>query len=144
MAETNWGPRSEVRWAGTPKREIQWVMRASAQSEAVMEVMGMASGHLVVRSTTVNKYSAPAEGGKGPTRSTWRWLHLLAGTGMACTGVFEWRVTLPRWQSRQVLDQARESEAIEGHRNRREMRALVVRPLGWARPWTESKTCRRR
>ena len=79
MAETNWGPRSEVRWAGTPKREIQWVMRASAQSEAVMEVMGMASGHLVVRSTTVNKYSAPAEGGKGPTRNGLHWGLRMAG-----------------------------------------------------------------
>lgn len=72
------------------------MMRASAQSEAVVEDMGMASGHLVVRSTMVKRYSAPAEGGKGPTRSTWRWLNLLAGTGMACTGAFEWRVILPR------------------------------------------------
>ena len=85
----NWGPRSEVKWAGTPKREIQWVMRASAQSEAEVEAMGMASGHLVERSTMVKRYSAPAEGGKGPTRSTWRWLNLLAGTGMTWTGVFE-------------------------------------------------------
>ena len=68
---------------GTPKREIQWMMRGLAQLEVAVEAMGMASGHLVVRSTMVNRYSAPAEGGKGPTRSTWRWLNLLAGKEMA-------------------------------------------------------------
>ena len=55
---------------------------------AAVEDMGMALGHLVVRSMMVKRYSAPVEGGKGPTWSTWRWLNL-AGTGMNWTGAFE-------------------------------------------------------
>ena len=40
MAEVNWAPRSEVKVAGTPKREIQPWKRAEAQLEAVMSASG--------------------------------------------------------------------------------------------------------
>jgi hypothetical protein len=40
--------------AGTPKRDTHPVKRALAQSAAVMEASGMASGHLDVLSMTVN------------------------------------------------------------------------------------------
>lgn len=110
----------------------------------MVEARGIASGQRVERSTTVINHSQPAEDGRGPTRSTWRWLNLRAGTGITWTGALVCRVTLLRWQLRQSLDHARASEAIEGHRNRRERRVLVVLPLGCARPCTESKTCRRR
>ena len=48
------GLLSEVMVAGTPKRDTQPAKRALAQSAAVMEASGMASGHLNVRSMMVN------------------------------------------------------------------------------------------
>ena len=48
--------------------EIQCVSNTSAQVEAVVEARGMASGHLVLQSTTVKRYSHPPETGRGPTR----------------------------------------------------------------------------
>jgi hypothetical protein len=53
--EVNCGPRSEVIIAGRPKREIQVVRRAAAQSAAVVEESGTTSGHLVVRSMMVKR-----------------------------------------------------------------------------------------
>ena len=103
---------------------------ASAQAEAVVEAKGMASGHLVLRSTTVKRYSQPPETGRGPTRSTWRWLNLRAGTGICWTGALLCKVTLERWQLRHSLDQESASAAMEGHKNRRDNKALVVRLLG--------------
>jgi hypothetical protein len=41
--------------AGTPKRDTQLAKRALAQSAAVMEASGMASGHLDVQSMIVNR-----------------------------------------------------------------------------------------
>jgi hypothetical protein len=41
---------------GTLNRAIHPVKRAFAQSAAVMEVRGIASGHLVVLSMTVHRY----------------------------------------------------------------------------------------
>jgi hypothetical protein len=41
--------------AGTPKRDTQPAKRALAQSAAVMEASGMASGHLNVLSMMVNR-----------------------------------------------------------------------------------------
>ena len=40
------------------------------------------------------------------------------------------KVTLERWQLRHSLDQESASAAMEGHKNRRDNKALVVRPLG--------------
>ncbi|XP_066962241.1 uncharacterized protein [Macrobrachium rosenbergii] len=44
--------------------------RASAHALEVASSMGVASGHLVERSTTVRRYLAPPDGGRGPTTST--------------------------------------------------------------------------
>jgi hypothetical protein len=41
--------------AGTPKRDTQPAKRAQAQSAAVMEASGTASGHLDVLSMMVNR-----------------------------------------------------------------------------------------
>ncbi len=54
-ADVNWAPLSEVMVAGTPKRDTHPVKRALAQSAAVMEASGMASGHLYVLSMMVNR-----------------------------------------------------------------------------------------
>ncbi len=54
-ADVNWAPLSEVMMAGTPKRDTHSAKRALAQSAAVMEASGMASGHLDVRSMIVNR-----------------------------------------------------------------------------------------
>jgi hypothetical protein len=54
-ADVNWAPLSEVMVAGTPKRDTQPAKRALAQSAAVMEASGMASGHLNVWSMIVNR-----------------------------------------------------------------------------------------
>ncbi len=54
-ADVNWAPLSDVIVAGTPNRDTQPVKRALAQSAAVMEASGMASGHLKVRSMIVNR-----------------------------------------------------------------------------------------
>jgi hypothetical protein len=54
-ADVNWAPLSEVMVAGTPKRDTHPAKRALAQSTAVREASGMASGHLDVRSMIVNR-----------------------------------------------------------------------------------------
>lgn len=51
--EVNWGPRSDVRWRGTPNRATQCSMKAWQQSSAVVELNGVASGHLVFLSMIV-------------------------------------------------------------------------------------------
>jgi hypothetical protein len=68
--------------SGTPKWAIQPLNRAAAQSVAVMEERGIASGHRVDLSTTVNRYVKPWEGGSGPTKSTWMCEKRLSGTVM--------------------------------------------------------------
>jgi hypothetical protein len=68
----NCRPRSLVIVDGTPKRWIHPERRACAQSAAVVEVSGTASGHLVVRSITVNKWVNQDNCGSGQTRSTCR------------------------------------------------------------------------
>jgi hypothetical protein len=65
----NWGPRSEVRLAGTPKWLIQSLNSACAQAAAVVEASGMASGQREYLSTTVRRCVKPPEGGSGPTMS---------------------------------------------------------------------------
>ncbi len=54
-AVVNWAPLSDVMVAGTPNRDTQPAKRALAQSSAVMDVSGMASGHLEVWSMIVNR-----------------------------------------------------------------------------------------
>jgi hypothetical protein len=87
--EVNWGPLSLVIISGTPNLWIQPWRRAAAQSAAVVEVSGTASGQRVVLSTTVNRYENPEERGRGPTRSTWMWEKRRTGTGMCAA----WRTT---------------------------------------------------
>jgi hypothetical protein len=53
--EENWTPLSDVMSAGTPKRATHPPMRASTQSSVEVAHRGMASGHLVDLSTTVNR-----------------------------------------------------------------------------------------
>ena len=55
-APENCEPRSVVMVPGTPNLATQCVVKLSAQVSAVMLVSGTASGHLVVRSTIVNRY----------------------------------------------------------------------------------------
>jgi len=69
-ADVNWAPLSDVIVAGTPNLGIQPAKTALAQSAAVMEGSGIASGHRDVLSITVNRYVWPREDGSGPTRST--------------------------------------------------------------------------
>jgi hypothetical protein len=54
-ADVNWAPLSDVMVAGTPNRDTQPAKRALGQSAVVMDVIGMASGHLEVRSMMVNR-----------------------------------------------------------------------------------------
>lgn len=55
MADVNWAPRSEVKVAGTPNREIQPWNRAEAQLAVDISARGRASGHLVDLSTMVKR-----------------------------------------------------------------------------------------
>ena len=73
MEDVNWVPQSEVMVSGTPKQVIQVVMRADAQSGAVVEVRGAASGQRVVRSMMVRMWVCPWDEGRGPTMSMWMW-----------------------------------------------------------------------
>jgi hypothetical protein len=89
---------------GTPKRLTQPDTSASAAVVASMFFTGTASSHLVDLSIIVNRYLKPsAEVGRGPTKSTWMWLNLLAGTGIGSVAAGGCLVTLPRWQSWQSL-----------------------------------------
>ena len=81
MVDMNWAPRSEFILAGTPNLEIQPEMRALAQSDTEMEDRGTDSGKPKVLLRMVNRKVNPVELGRGPTRSTWMWENLLAGTG---------------------------------------------------------------
>jgi hypothetical protein len=66
----NWGPQSEVKVAGTPKRLIQPMNSACAQAAAVVEASGMASGQQEYLSTTVRRCVKPPEVGSGSAMST--------------------------------------------------------------------------
>jgi hypothetical protein len=89
--DVNWGPLSLVMISGTPNLWIQPWRRAAAQSAAVVEVSGTASGQRVVLSTTVNRYENPEERGRGPTRSTWMCEKRRTGTGMCAAWRETWR-----------------------------------------------------
>ncbi len=68
--EVNCGPLSLVMMSGTQNLDIHPRRRAAAQSVAVVDVRGIASGQRVILSMTVNRYENPEERGRGPTRST--------------------------------------------------------------------------
>ncbi len=53
--DVNWAPLSEVMVADTPNLGIHPANRALAQSVAVMEESGIASGHRNVLSITINR-----------------------------------------------------------------------------------------
>ncbi len=57
--EVNCTPLSEVTTAGTPNLLTQPLRKAFTQSAVVVPASGMASGHLVLLSTTVNKWVWP-------------------------------------------------------------------------------------
>jgi hypothetical protein len=80
--DVNCGPLSLVMIAGTPNLWIHPWRRAAAQSAAVVEASGSASGQRVVLSITVNRYEKPEERGSGPTKSTCRCEKRRTGTGM--------------------------------------------------------------
>ncbi len=55
MAEVNWAPLSDVMVLRKPNRDTQPAKRALAQSAAVMDVSGIAFGHLEVQLMTLNR-----------------------------------------------------------------------------------------
>ena len=57
-ADSNCLPWSVMIVNGAPKRETQPLMKAHATTSAVIDCRGNASGHLVKRSTHVNRYVA--------------------------------------------------------------------------------------
>ena len=67
--EVNWAPLSLVIWSGTPKRDTQLYNNAAHRDGVEVSERGMASGHLLNRSTIVNRWVQPREKGNGPTRS---------------------------------------------------------------------------
>ena len=84
--EVNWAPRSVVMVEGTPKREIQWRMKAEKTERAEVSASGIASGQRVLRSTRVRTEVTPPLDFRGPTRSRWTWENLRTGTGISSTG----------------------------------------------------------
>jgi hypothetical protein len=80
---------------GQPKRDIQ-PDKARATVSAVISGMGMASGHLVKRSTAVRHYVKPDEGGRGPMRAMWACRKRPVGGVKFPSGVTVWRQTLER------------------------------------------------
>ena len=69
--EVNWAPRSVVMVEGTPKREIQWRMKAEKTERAEVSASGIASGQRVLRSTRVRTEVTLPLDFRGPTRSRW-------------------------------------------------------------------------
>ena len=70
MEDVNCDLLSEVMTEGIPNRGIQYLNMAPAHSVAVIDLMGIASGHLEVLSTMVKRYEKPLDSGNGPTKST--------------------------------------------------------------------------
>ena len=125
---------------GTPKRAIHPLVKAAAQSAAVVFFSKTASGHLVVLSTMVNRCVKPSlEAGSGPTRSTCRWANLLEGVVKLWTGVCTCLCTLPRAQPWQSRHHAATSADILDHTNLLEIILLVARMPGWASVCTAEK-----
>jgi hypothetical protein len=124
-------PLSDVMSAGTPKRATHPLMRASAPSSVEVARRGMASGHLVDLSTTVNRWLNPSlETGSGPTRSTCMCENRLRGTYICWTGACTCLVILALLQATQSLHHTATSAAIAGHTNLAAMRRLEPSPLG--------------
>jgi len=103
----NWAPWSDVIWAGTPKRQIQFLMRESQQAMVSMLTSSTASNILLERSMMVKRYRNPSlETGSSPTMSTWMCENRWQGTGMSCKAAAGCRVTLERAHSWQSATQA--------------------------------------
>ena len=66
---SNLRPRSLVIVSGAPNTAIHPSTKALGIVSAAMSAIGIASGHVVFRSTEVSKYMLPYEGSNGPTRS---------------------------------------------------------------------------
>lgn len=65
--DVNLAPQFSVRWRGMPNRETQFRSRASAEAAAVVDWIGITSGHWVCLSTMRHKWVKPWEVGKGLT-----------------------------------------------------------------------------
>ena len=70
ISDVNWAPLSDVMCNGTPNLAMQLNSKALAHVSVPVSVMGIASGHLVSRSTIVKWYRNPCDSGSGPTMST--------------------------------------------------------------------------
>ncbi len=82
-AEVNCTPLSEVTTAGTPNLLTQPLRKASTQLGVVVLANGIASGHLVLRSTMVKRCVWPwLEAGRGPTMLMCTCENLFSGISM--------------------------------------------------------------
>jgi hypothetical protein len=138
IAEVNWEPLSEVMAEGTPNLAIQPENNASAQCCAEVLDKGMASAHLLVLSTIVNRWVKPSlEIGKGPTKSTCTCENLMAGMGMGTTGALACVTILATehlWQSLTIWLM---KGCIPFHTNLAEINLLVALEPAWAMPCKE-------
>jgi hypothetical protein len=133
-AEANCVPLSVVITLGTPNLKIQPAIRASAHVATSMFISGTASNQRVDLSIIVIMYLKPAaDVGRGPTKSTCRWLNLLSGTGIACTATVACVVTLARWQCWQSRHHLVASVAIPRHTTHLDNNRFVARMPGWAK-----------
>ena len=103
--------------------------------------IGIASGHLVHRSTTVRRWLWPAaDTGNGPTRSTWTCANRTVGRGIWCTAVDSCTVTFPLAQEVHSLHHSATSDASPVHTKRLATILLEALMPGCASPCTARKT----
>ena len=98
ISDVNWAPLSDVRCNGTPNLAIQFNNKALAHVSVKVSVMGIASGHLVKRSTIVKRYRNPCDSGSGPTMSTFMCSKRDRGTSKISCGALTWVWILAVWQ----------------------------------------------
>ena len=139
-AKVNWAPRSDVMEARIPKRAIQPLKRAAAESAAVVLLTGNALNYLEAGSMMVKRWENPPDGSKGPMRSMWRWANCRSGTGMASSSKCTCFCTLMRWHAKQERTLAVTSQARTGQTNMVETRRRLAWAQGWATLWMLSKT----
>ncbi len=120
--DSNCCPRSVMMVEGMPKRDTQPATKARATASAVMEEIGIASGHRVNLSTHVSKCVNPCEVGSGPTRSMWTVSNLRSGAGNEDRGAMVWRWIFARWHGMQVRVHRRTSALTQGQTKRVVMR----------------------
>ena len=73
----------------------------SCADSALMLVSGMASGHLIKRSTHVRRYVNLCVGARGPTRSTWMISKRASGVGKDAIAAIECHWILACWHCKQ-------------------------------------------